>query len=280
MVQHFKRSGHSSITVNDIYDDGKSRWSRPILLLIVVVLFTGILLFSYNKGKNSSNGTVIATIEPETIYTRIKPEDPAGMEVAHQDMEIYSRVDSSETEEVTMQDDDDVEVLADAEIEEEEKASDEKVIPYPPARVAKNTSRGSRILAGAEEALKKVQEDETAAKKNDAPTEQQAQLDQKVADIVDDRKAIEASLVNSNQGPFLLQLASFGSENAAQDSWNKMKQTNAFLKKLSPRIEKINISGKGQFHRLQAGSWSQKDAANAACEQLKTSGQDCIVVKR
>ena len=275
MVQHFKRSGHSSITVNDIYDDDKSRWSRPILLLIVLAIFSGILLYSYNKGKNSASGTVIATIEPDTLYTRIKPEDPAGMEVAHQDMEIYSRVDNSETQEVAIQDNEEAAPESTPEEGAEDTMEKAKSIPYPPARLAKNTSRGSRILSGAEEALKKV-----AAEKQTPKAEQQVQLDKKVADIVDDRKAVEASLISSNQGRFLLQLASFGSEGAAQDSWNKMKQKNAFLQKLSPRIEKINISGKGQFHRLQAGSWSQKEAASAVCDELKTAGQDCIVVRR
>jgi hypothetical protein len=54
--------------------------------------FAGIILFAYDRGSRSNSGDGPPLIEADTQPTKMRPEQPGGMEVPHQDKLVYDRL--------------------------------------------------------------------------------------------------------------------------------------------------------------------------------------------
>ncbi|MCA8889842.1 MAG: hypothetical protein KDA46_13485 [Parvularculaceae bacterium] len=75
-------------------------------------------------------------------------------------------------------------------------------------------------------------------------------------------------------------LASYRHAEEAVAGWNKLQRENPDeLGLLEPRIEKINIDGKGEFLRLVGGGFSSQQKAMALCRNLEAKGLYCRVSK-
>ena len=82
-------------------------------------------------------------------------------------------------------------------------------------------------------------------------------------------------------GSAMIQLGSFPNDGLAASAWSKIKSTNqALLGSYSPSIKPAEIPGKGTWYRLRVGGFADKAAAADVCEQLKASGQACIVAAK
>lgn len=75
-----------------------------------------------------------------------------------------------------------------------------------------------------------------------------------------------------------VRLASFGSAAAADSGWATFRAAYpGLLGALSPRIEHVQIEGRGTFHRLYAGPFATKTEARALCGKISEMGQTCDV---
>lgn len=93
-------------------------------------------------------------------------------------------------------------------------------------------------------------------------------------------EALAATGSSDLKRSFRLQLAAFRDEEQAMISWQRLrKKYPAELAALEPMLERVEIAGKGVFHRLQVGPYADATAAGTACTALKAQKQDCLIVK-
>lgn len=92
---------------NDLYDDfGEGRSKAPFVIigaLLAVAIVGGGLAFAYKRGA-TDGADGVAVIEPDRTATKVEPDDPGGIEIPHQDREIYQQFAGEEDasgEEVT-----------------------------------------------------------------------------------------------------------------------------------------------------------------------------------
>lgn len=79
---------------------------------------------------------------------------------------------------------------------------------------------------------------------------------------------------------YRLQLAAFRDEEHAMTAWRRLREKfPGELSNLKPMLERVEITGKGVFHRLQAGPFVSAAAAEAGCDALKAKKQDCLIVR-
>lgn len=57
-----------------------------------VIVFGGIIFYAYNQGMRAGTESVAPILRADTAPTKIRPEQPGGMEVPHQDKLVYDRL--------------------------------------------------------------------------------------------------------------------------------------------------------------------------------------------
>ena len=82
-------------------------------------------------------------------------------------------------------------------------------------------------------------------------------------------------------GGFRVQIGSYRSEAGALGGWNILRNAHGvLLRDLSPTIVSADLGARGVFHRLQAGPFATRGAADTLCNSLKARNQGCLVVRR
>ena len=82
-------------------------------------------------------------------------------------------------------------------------------------------------------------------------------------------------------GPYRIQLGAVRDKTAAQREWRRLSRKNAdILGGLQLFLQQVNISGKGVFHRIQAGPFPERVLAEVACDQLIARKAPCFVIAK
>ncbi len=77
---------------------------------------------------------------------------------------------------------------------------------------------------------------------------------------------------------FGVHLASYRKMDEARTGWRQLQRENPDeLGLLEPRVEGVNVEGKGRFLRLIGGGFAARDKAEVLCGQLKAKGLFCSV---
>lgn len=81
-------------------------------------------------------------------------------------------------------------------------------------------------------------------------------------------------------GGIWIQLAALRDESAIEAEWARLvKRHPAVLGTLERRVERVDLGAKGIWYRVQAGAFSDRPSADAACRTLLGQGGSCKVVK-
>jgi cell division septation protein DedD len=79
---------------------------------------------------------------------------------------------------------------------------------------------------------------------------------------------------------FKIQLGAVRSEEAARIEWDKLRKTYApVLGRLTLNIDKADLGVKGIYYRIQAGPFSDRAAADAACQELTKQKTPCLAIR-
>ena len=79
-------------------------------------------------------------------------------------------------------------------------------------------------------------------------------------------------------GNYRVQLAALKTEADANSAWKRLAAKYPdVLGSLAPHLEKADLGSKGIYYRVQAGPFTDKNAARDVCAKLKTLGQPCLV---
>ena len=83
------------------------------------------------------------------------------------------------------------------------------------------------------------------------------------------------------ESTFLVQVGAVRDKATAQREWRRLRTRNSdILGSLQLFIQEVNITGKGVFHRIQAGPLPDEALADLACGQLRGRGLGCFVVAK
>jgi cell division septation protein DedD len=92
--------------------------------------------------------------------------------------------------------------------------------------------------------------------------------------------ASAAPQANANSRAYRIQISAVRSEADARNEWVRLrKQYEPVLGKLTLFVERADLGTKGVFYRIQAGGFSDKPAAESACQQLAKQKVGCLVVR-
>ena len=255
----------------EIRDDETARGPLILALAIGVLLVFGAVVWNtYRQGVRSNGAGIPSVIADAQPYKRV-PEDRGGLEVRDTDKRFYDQMDASER--------DDVEI-ADA-------GTPDLLQGGPPIELRPGVEDDE---ADPENGMPNSVADEVEAladlSKPDRGTEM-ASLDPVPVPVPSARAPLPAPTAReivpqfafSESGQFLVQVAAFRSENAAEAEWRKSAAEHPDLYRgAGKRIQRADLGAKGVFYRLRIGAFAEKSEAMAFCDALKATGDNCIVV--
>ncbi len=83
---------------------------------------------------------------------------------------------------------------------------------------------------------------------------------------------------SGGSGEWRVQLGSFPAADQANAQWDRLKKAFAELQPLGLTTVRVDLGDKGVWYRLQAGPLGEPQA-RALCEELKSKKRDCLVVR-
>lgn len=215
----------------------------------VVILFVVALLTLYDDTSDGAPRHVVA----DTTPIREKPEAPGGMEVPHQDKQVFDQGAGTASEPVRLaaQPEQPLETLPDDPAEEEAPQDMD-------ALVEQVTESESAAVTAPEPAAATPAAEEPAASAQNTETE------------------TEGAVVPA--GSYKVQLGAYGSEASAERAWRAIRgKYRSTLEGLSPLYESVQ-SGDRTLYRLRVGPLASRAAADEVCLGLRAQQQACIVV--
>ena len=75
-----------------------------------------------------------------------------------------------------------------------------------------------------------------------------------------------------------IHLASYRGEETAARGWRELSAEHPELAALEPRLERVDIPGRGEFLRLKAGPFTTWGGANEVCDYLRGENWSCAVM--
>ena len=241
----------------DARDDKPPRRPRrvlaTVLALIIMGLFSGGLWFAYVQGKrhagsDAANGDV-PLIRADERPTKVKPEQPGGMEIPDQDKLIYNPT---------------------RKVVEHLLAPAEKPMPRPAP--SSSPTDAARSSTGAMPAASSTPENRPAVTQTAQPQQQAATSPSKAAQA--------PSSPSKPAAGTRLQLGSLRSEDAARQEWERIKRKNSdLLGNLSATPVRAELGDKGVYYRIQAGPIADLAAAERICGELKQRNIGCILAR-
>lgn len=219
-----------------------------VLVFIVFAVSVWLLYDQSDAGRVAAPVSVEAPDEP----VRERPADQGGMEVEHQDKLVFEAMNGES-----------------ADGEGELAAAPEEpvgLLNQPPARREATVEPEERAAEATPPPLPSASDMEFTSTTEPAESDAVAEVAPAAAPpvIVPDA--------------FLVQLGSYGSDNAARAAWRTIQDRHVGLVAgLALDIQRADLGQRGIYHRLRAGPLYGRDAADELCASLRAEGQACIV---
>lgn len=241
----------------DARDDEPPRRPRrvlaTVLALVIMGLFSGGLWFAYVQGKHHAGSDAasgdVPLIRADERPTKVKPEQPGGMEIPDRDKLIYNPT---------------------RKVVEHLLAPAEKPMPRPAPSPSQTDA--ARPSTGAMPPASSTPENPPAVTQMAQPQQQAAASPSKAAQA--------PSSPSKPAAGTRLQLGSLRSEDAARQEWERIKRKNSdLLGSLSATPVRADLGDKGIYYRIQAGPIADPAAAERICGELKQRSIGCILAR-
>jgi cell division protein FtsN len=238
-------------------DDEDNEGSRlPLLIVIalfVLASFGGVVWLAYERG------VVSGRTEPRTIAAQPGPAKVAVSDSAakepYKGLKIYEQPSSNESYDGTT-------------VEDSGQSA-----PASPTQT--NSASSAPQKAGDTANAKTAPHDQVAKviEQNKAPPASEA----RPAPPTEPSKPTTPDIAS---GQYVLQIGSYPTRAEAEASWDSFKSKHAsVVQDLSDDIKAADLGGKGTWYRLRLGPFTEKGAANAACEKIKAAGGSCFLTR-
>lgn len=273
--------GPSSIAYESRRPPGRRRLITSLVVLVALGGFVGIVWHAYNQGKAGGGNAVVPLLKADDSPTKVRPDQPGGMDVPNQDKLIYDRLAPGGQ-------------IATPQIERLLPPA-EAPVARPPAPAAQAPAAPSQAT-GAPTDLQPPPLGErqvtVAPTPQSAPSQppipvappapsqalppSQAPAAQAPRPAPSQQAAVAPSAPIPS-GAARIQLAAVRSADAAQKEWARLQTANKdLLGGLTMNVVTANLGERGIYYRIQAGP-----AADPAdlCAKLKARNVGCIVVR-
>ncbi len=252
----------------DIRDDETARGPLILALAIGVLLVFGAVVWNtYRQGVRSNGGGLPSVIADAQPYKRV-PDERGGLEVRDTDKRFYDQMDASER----------IPDLANLDGDNES----DLLQGGPPIDLRPNDDEidGSDPDNGMPNAVADEVAELADLSRPDRNIESAALAPMPAPRAPPPRpREVAPQFAFSDSGPYLVQVAAFRTQDAAETEWRKSSTEHPDLfRGAGKRIQRADLGAKGVFYRLRVGGFSQKTEADAFCDALKAEGDNCIVV--
>jgi outer membrane biosynthesis protein TonB len=245
-----------------------------------VAVFGGVVWYAYSQGNRAGTESVAPVLQADTSPTRIKPEQPGGIEVPHQDKLVYGRLNPNAKEpgvEHLLPPPE--EPLARPKPGARKPATAEADLPEekvpPPGSVPAPAPAPAAAADAAKPAVAEAAKPAPVAPPAPQPAPQPAA--QPAAPPAPQVAAVAPPATGG--GVVRLQLASVGQEPLAAGEWQRLSRKYPdLLGGVGYRVVAADLGAKGTFYRVQAGPVDEA-RAREICDALKAKGDGCIVVR-
>ncbi|MEX0298810.1 MAG: SPOR domain-containing protein [Kordiimonas sp.] len=218
----------------------------------VIGLFTAVILYLYEGADPVAPRHVAAPNEP----VRERPSEVGGMQVAHQDKEVFNQVDGDAHRS-------DVQLGAQPEEPVRELPED------PP--VEESTEVDDAIASV-------IQDVEAAKPAVSEPVVQAPAATQPAAQTSTPSVSTAVPTAEADAKVYRVQLGAYGSEESAGRAWRLVRgKFSTHLTGKSPSYEAVQ-SGSRTLYRLRVGPLETRAEADQVCLALRAGQQACIVV--
>ena len=252
----------------DIRDDETARGPLILALAIGVLLVFGAVVWNtYRQGVRSNGAGLPSVIADAQPYKRV-PDERGGLEVRDTDKRFYDQMDASER--------------------------------VPDLANLDNGDGSDMLQGGPPIDLRPNDEEMDGSDPDNGMPNSVADEVAELADLSRPDRGIDSEplapmpvtrappppprdmspqFAFSEGGQYLVQVAAFRTEDAAEAAWRKSAAAHPDLYRgAGKRIQRADLGAKGVFYRLRVGGFSQKTEADAFCDALKAQGDNCIVV--
>ncbi len=224
--------------------DPQAQSGRRAMLLLAGA-FGGLLLLALILLKVYSPGTRgngdTPRILADTSPYKSAPEDPGGDQIPNQDKTVYDVISG------------------------ENRSADVNIVPDSenPVTVTPSPDRATIIV--------KKPDGSVPSAVPAAPSPKPAPAQPK-----------RVSQVYTGSSNYVVQVASLRSADEANEGWNALNDKHGAIipSALYADIKRVELDGKGVFHRLRVAGFADKNAASAFCDRLKARKQNCFVVTK
>ena len=240
----------------ELYADPREREARPrfrglvvsLVALVVIGVFAGGLWFAYQQGLRhggSSAGVAdIPLIRADERPTKVKPENPGGMEVPDRDKLIYTQ----------------------------KRATVEHLLPPPEKPMPRPTAPSAAAPSGVPQPP--LVTAAAGASNPASPVQSQQPASKPPAKV---GLAPAAAAKPQLTGGTRIQLASVRSEEAARQEWDRIRRANPdLLGSVSATFPRADLGEKGVFYRLETAPIAD---AERVCGELRRRNVGCIIAR-
>ncbi len=244
-------------------DQGQGRHLILIALGLAAVLAIGVAVYAlFFAGDDRSDIAGLPTFEAPEGPDRVEPDDPGGLNVPHRDKLVYDRLTGEHKPRV--------EHL----LPEAEKPMERDQIAE---LIEKDQTPAEKAAEAPAEAPKAESKPAPEPEPKPAP-----KPEPKPAPKPEPEPKVEAAPEKEfyfNKSDWVLQLAAFRTRAGAEKAWHNLQKNRAsLLNDLKADFLKVDVPGKGTFHRLRVGPFADKASASARCDRLKAVKQDCLII--
>ena len=298
-------------------EDEEPRSRRRLVPLIgglaLLAAVGGAMWYAYQAGVDAGNDSGVPLIVADDGPIRVRPDDPGGLEVPHQNVLVYDRLLPQKSGAP----------VAEHLLARPEEPVARSTIPQAPAPTAAeklglpNAGTGISTKLGASganptgtmvelprglDALPPIKAepslpaevaalDEGPTSGDGSPVDQAPTMAAPTAaqpvpvsppEVKEAAPPPPAPTAAPASGDgYRVQLASLRSETDARGEWDRLQRSYpGLLGKLQPQVRRVDVgAGRGTFYRLQAGPLSEKILADMLCGELKQRKVDCIIVQ-
>ncbi|KDA00819.1 SPOR domain-containing protein [Hyphomonas oceanitis] len=261
----------------EIRDDETARGPLILALAIGVLLVFGAVVWNtYRQGVRANGAGIPSVIADSQPYKRT-PEDRGGIAVPDTDKRFYDQMDASDRP-----------AAQDAELADEERST-EFLQGGPPIELRPGIESAGADETDPENGMPNAVADQVKALADldSRPAESDEDLEVAAVNPVPmpmaaqpmPRQQAMSEFEFAANGAFMVQVAAFRSEEAAETAWRKASSSRPDIYQgASKHIQRADLGAKGVFYRLRVGTFAERSEASAFCDALKASGENCIVV--
>lgn len=262
-----------------IEQEEESWWwilKNPVGFVILTTIIIGFIVAVWHVLKPyPKNSEGIPVIHAPTDPLKVKPDNPGGDLIPHQDKMVYQKLVKKDDKSLSK--DPQVERLVPPpalgsmfDLEKPQKKQEETVAvetkPIVPLPIQNPTIQnpGETI----DELIEKIPQKPTQKEKK-------ASLPQKT-----EKKEMTQGKLQGRLKGFKIQIASLPTQQKAEQEWARVKKSNKdLIGGLKVAYLTVDLGEKGSYTRIQVGGFETRNEAVSICERLKQRRVNCIVVK-